>query len=176
VDPSQRQSLNAALARLKRGERAAADEVFALAWPAVRSFAQRWLQGSAHADDVAQRALVRVFEQALEYDESRDALAWALEVALWECRTERARVRRARTEGLNEAAEASAAAHRPDEQLEAEELRATLANAMGELSQGDQEELTRLLAGETSGDAASRKRRQRAVERLRTLWRRLHGE
>jgi RNA polymerase sigma-70 factor (ECF subfamily) len=171
-----RQALRAALGRLKQGDRAAADEVFALAWPAMKRFASLWLAGSPNAEDAAQRALVRVFEQALHYDQARDALAWALELTVWECRTERARMRRARVDDAPSSAERSTSAPLPDEQLEAAQLRAALTQALGGLSATDQAELALLLDGAAAGDAAQRKRRQRALERLRALWRTLHGE
>jgi RNA polymerase sigma-70 factor (ECF subfamily) len=172
----QRQLLSAALRRLKRGDRGAADEVFALAWPAMKRFAALWLAGSPSAEDAAQRALVRVFEQALDYDETRDALAWALELTVWECRTERARLRRARVEADSTSGQHPTGAALPDAQLEAAQLRAALGQALGGLSAADQAELGLMLEGAAAGDAASRKRRQRALERLRALWRTLHGE
>lgn len=173
MDSKERQALTAAMVRLKRGERAAADEVFRRAWPTVRAFAHRWLSGSAQAEDVAQQALVKVFSQAMDFDASRDALTWVLEVTVWECRTERARVRRSRV--TSDATEREAPG-RPDEALEEAELRSTLQELIGTLPDGEQRELTRLLLEEASGDAAGRKRRQRAVEHLKALWRTLHGE
>ncbi len=156
---------------LSRGDRAAFDQVFALAWPMVRGFAARWLSGSAEVDDVAQRALVKVFEQAPAFDPRRDASSWVLEVTVWECRTERSRVRRQR------APEASGAApETPAADVERRELLQALDDAMSGLAESDRAELARVLAEEAAGDAASRKRRQRAVERLTTLWRRMHGD
>jgi RNA polymerase sigma-70 factor (ECF subfamily) len=156
---------------LARGERAAFDLVFALAWPAVQRFAGRWLSGSGEVEDVAQRALVKIFEQAPGFDRRRDALSWVLEVTVWECRTERARVRRQRPPE-----QASGAPPAPDVEVERQDLLATLNEVMSGLGEGDRAELARVLAEEAAGDAASRKRRQRAVERLTQLWRRVHGD
>lgn len=175
VNSKERQALTAAMVRLKRGDRAAADEVFRRAWPAVRAFARRWLAGSAQAEDVAQQALVKVFAQALDFDVSRDALTWVLEVTVWECRTERARLRRSRIE-LGGDAVGGEEPGRPDVALEEAELKGALMELIGALPEAEQRELTRLLLEESSGDAAGRKRRQRAVEHLRALWRTLHGE
>lgn len=175
VNSKERQALTAAMVRLKRGDRVAADEVFRRAWPAVRAFARRWLAGSAQAEDVAQQALVKVFSQALDFDVSRDALTWVLEVTVWECRTERARLRRSRIE-LGGDAVGGEEPGRPDVALEEAELKGALMDLIGALPEAEQRELMRLLLEESSGDAAGRKRRQRAVEHLRALWRTLHGE
>lgn len=175
VNSKERQALTAAMVRLKRGDRAAADEVFRRAWPAVRAFARRWLAGSAQAEDVAQQALVKVFAQALDFDVSRDALTWVLEVTVWECRTERARLRRNRLDLGGDAVEGEEPG-RPDVALEEAELKGALMELIGALPEAEQRELTRLLLEEASGDAAGRKRRQRAVEHLRALWRSLHGD
>jgi RNA polymerase sigma-70 factor (ECF subfamily) len=175
VESGERQALNAALIRLKRGDRTAAEEVFGLAWPLVRSFCARWLPGSPNAEDVAQQALVKLFEQVLNFDESRDAAGWLLELAVWECKSERARVRRRPMEGEDGAAVA-AAAQGPEAEVERAELQAALGEVLSGLSPADQAELARLLADEAAGDPAARKRRQRALERLKSLWRTLHGE
>lgn len=176
MDSEERQALTAAVVRLKCGDRSAADEVFRRAWPLTRRFCGRWLPGSSSVDDVAQQALVKVFAQVLNFDESKDAAAWVLELAVWECRTERARVRRRPVEDNAAGAEVGEGARDPEASLEQRELRAALSEVMAGLSLADQTELARLLAEENAGDSAARKRRQRAVERLKTLWRTLHGE
>lgn len=176
MDAAQRARLNEAMARLQRGERAAADEVFALLWPALKGFAARWLSGSTQAEDVAQQALVKVFGQVGDFDPAKDALTWALEVTVWECRTERKRLSRSRAEGWSGAAERAASAETPEGAVEAAELSKALAEAVAELPEADRAEVARVVAEEAAGDAASRKRRQRALERLRRLWRTLHGE
>jgi RNA polymerase sigma-70 factor, ECF subfamily len=159
------------MVKLKRGDRTAFDQVFALAWPAVQHFARRWLGDNAEVDDVAQRALVKIFEQASAFDDARDALTWVLEVTVWECRTERTRRRRAQQAPRVDAPSPAA----PEAEVEHAELLATLAQVMRELPESDRAELARVLADEASGDAAARKRRQRAVTRLTDIWRRLHG-
>lgn len=174
MEPKERQALTTALVRLKRGERAAADEVFRRAWPAVRAFAAQWLAGSDQVEDIAQQALVKVFAQVMDFEPSRDALTWVLEVTVWECRTERARVRRAR---LADAPTVEPIAdERPDAALEAAQLTEALRAVVAALPAADQQEIARLLLEEASGDAAGRKRRQRAVDRLKALWRTLHGD
>jgi RNA polymerase sigma-70 factor (ECF subfamily) len=174
VDAARRNQLNQAMARLARGDRAAADEVFAALWPVLKAFAGRWLSGSPQAEDVAQQALLKVFRQAPSFDTSKDALTWALEVTVWECRTERKRVARSRARD-GEAHEVPAPTT-PERALEEAELARALEEAMAGLSERDREEVARVVREEAAGDAASRKRRQRALERLRALWRTLHGD
>ncbi len=172
MTPDDRARLQREMVKLKRGDRTAFDGVFTLAWPAVQHFARRWLGGNAEVDDVAQRALVKIFEQASGFDDTRDALTWVLEVTVWECRTERTRRRRAQQAPRVDPAPPAP----PDAEVERAELLDALTHVMHELPPSDRAELARVLAEEASGDAAARKRRQRAVTRLTDLWRRLHGD
>lgn len=164
------------MVQLARGERGAADDVFRLLWPALKSFAAKWLDGSPQAEDMAQQALLKVFAQAADFEAGRDALTWALEVTVWECRSERQRLRRGRADGWNDAAERVPAGGSPEKDAEARQLEAALASAVAELPESDRAEVARILEEQAAGDAAARKRRQRAVERLRAVWRKLHGD
>jgi RNA polymerase sigma-70 factor (ECF subfamily) len=174
VDSTRRAALNLALRRLQGGERSAARDVFELGWPSLRSFASRWLRGSPQAEDVAQEALVKVFAQVQDFDPGKDALSWMLEVTVWECKSERTRVRR-RAE-VAEPPEQGRTAAGPDSAVEAEELLRALEGATLELPLADRLEVARVLAEQSAGDSAARKRRQRALERLRAVWRHLHGD
>lgn len=118
--------------------------------------------------------MTRVFAQAAFFDPERDALAWALEIATWECRTARQQQTRARLEPLSAAA-STAGSGDPQAMLQQAELEQALQGALGALSPSDRAEISRLLAEEMAGDAAARKRRQRALHRLKLLWRRIHG-
>lgn len=171
-----RQELNDVARRAAQGERACVRRVCELLWPVVQRFAAGALADDALGADVAQRTLVRLCEQLPEYQPDKDALAWALEVAKWECRTERTRARRARLSGLDAAGGVAAAQPAADDTLSQQQLAQGVAQAMTGLSAADQLELERLLADAPSGDAAGRKRRQRALERLRAVWRSLHGD
>lgn len=164
------------MTRLARGDRRASEPVFQLLWPVLRDFAAKWLQGSSATEDVAQQVLLRVFSQAAGFDPSRDALAWALEIAVWECRTERRRVWRSREGAFTAAAQgAASAAATPDAAVEAQELHEALRGAMERLPEADRQALARALADEAAAGATERKRKQRALSRLRAVWRRLHG-
>jgi len=169
--------LDRAFARLKDGDRSAFAEVFRAVWPPVQRFCRRYLGTDADADDAAQRALERVFAQAADFDPARPALGWVLGVALWECRTLRRRAGRRAGVVLPPALEAAGPA--PDEVLEQAELRAALAAAIEELSEADQTVLAAVLGADERGfrgqDVTFRKRKQRALQRLRETWRRLYG-
>lgn len=173
-----RDHLRADLTRLAQGDRSAAPVAFRALWPVVRTFAARAVADEARAEDLAQQAIVKLFEQASRYDASKDALAWALEIVTWEIRTERRRVLRAREEAWVPALETVAATTAgPESALEATELRAALEAALGELSAADRETIAAVLH-ETDGPVSGatwRKRKERALSRLRDAWRRLHA-
>lgn len=155
-----------ALARLAKGDRSAQRAVFDQAWPLLRGFCRRMLGEAGEAEDAAQRALIRVFEQASSYDTGRDGLAWALEIALWECRSQLRRRARAKTEALNSVAYAIIdGAPSADELFERREVEAAVAEILLTLSPIERQALLDGLTG-----ATWRKRRQRALSRLKLLW------
>lgn len=164
-------------ARLAAGDRTALDPVFRALWPVVRKFCQRCLDSRADADDVAQRAIEKLFLQAADYDPSRSAVAWALTVAFWECRSARRSSERRRLSSLE--VELASADASPEQALTHAELHVALASAIEHLSTADQDVLKSVLAedngGGAVGGAAFRKRKERAIARLREMWRRLYG-
>jgi RNA polymerase sigma factor (sigma-70 family) len=164
-------------ARLAAGDRSALPIVFRSLWPTIRQFCQRYLDHDADADDAAQRAIEKLFAQVVEYDPTRSALAWALTVALWECRSTRRASGRRRVASLE--AELESPEPSPEQSLEREELHAALAAAIGHLSTMDQAVLATVMAdvdrGELQGGSTFRKRKERAITRLKDVWRRLYG-
>jgi len=174
MDPAERRAITTMLRRLADGERDAFTPLFDRLWPVVRAFTGRVLGHDADADDVAQRALVSVFARASEYDPRRDGVAWALGIAGWECRTLRRKTQRRREVG--DAIEIEASGPSPEDAvIDAEILRAFDAVA-GTLAPDDRAALG--IDGERDPDlspATLRKRRQRALVRLRHAWSRLHG-
>lgn len=173
MDASSRAALSVALARLAGGDRSAQREVFDAAWPVLRSFCRRYLGDAPEAEDAAQKALIRLFEQAPHYDVERDALAWALELAMWECRT--ARRRRGRERAVVLSSEALAVADATESPFAAAERRdteAALAAALSSLPEKDREVLADGMSAEAAGvqPATWRKRRERALSRLKLLW------
>ena len=143
MKPDERAGLTRELARLGAGDRSRAKVVFETLWPILLRFCSRWLRGAAEADDCAQRAITRVFAQAPMFDAHRDALTWALELATWECRTERSRLLRARHEPLSKVV--SVAEGTTEQGIEQRELSEALLAAMADLSPADRVELERVL-------------------------------
>lgn len=165
------EKLDLAMRRLADGDRSAFDEVFDSLWPLLRRYATRVLGDTARAEDAAQRALVKMFERAHTYDSERPAVAWAMAFAFWECRTEQTQLRRARSEHLAE--DVQSPGETPEQalgRLEWEHAARELIDQLPEaqralLWEEVQPELAAALQGEKP--ATLRKRRQRALERLR---------
>ncbi|MBX7083175.1 MAG: sigma-70 family RNA polymerase sigma factor [Nannocystaceae bacterium] len=173
MDPAERRAISTWMARLADGDREAFTPLFERLWPVVRSFTARALGHDADADDVAQRAMVSLFARASAYDTHRDGLAWALGIAAWECRTLRRRQQRRR-----ELPQDAAASVRDDATPEHALLEAELAAAFCAITGSLDAEDRRALGLEPDGGPASpalRKRKQRALLRLRAVWSRMHG-
>ena len=180
--------LDALMRRLAQGERAAFAGVFAALWPPMQRFCASLLGSEADAADAAQEAMKKIFERAASYDSQRPAMPWAMAIAGWECRTlARKHTRRrevdaplghAEEDGWEQLAATLASPH--DEVAKRRLISAALA-ALGQLPATDQAVLLStfweeagLSAPEVDG-ATLRKRRERAVARLRKTWRRLYG-
>lgn len=170
MDP---ESLDALMARLAQGERAVFSRVFALLWGPTQRLCASLLKNEADAADAAQEAMQKIFERASDYDSARPALPWALALAAWECRTlARKRARRRESEPVLELGGPHA-----EEELVQRDLVAAALTALGELSEADREALLATFwdeAASVSG-ATLRKRRERALNRFRTTFRRLYG-
>lgn len=183
MDARARSSLDDSMRRLADGDRDAFDEVFAALWPAVRAFCARMLGHGADADDAAQQAIMKVFDRASSFDPDGDALTWAVAVAAWECRSirkRRTRVKNRREIPLetSDASDVASHAPTPEEATIARELEAAAVEALGVLSADDRETLRAAMNDErdpTLAGATFRKRKERALSRLRDAWRRAHG-
>ena len=167
------------MARLAEGDRDAFPGVFREVWPKVRALCVSLLRNTEDAEDAAQQAMEKVLTRASDYDRTRPALAWALAIAAWECRTV-ARWRKRRREvadgEVGGALDASDRRATTEEEFIRNELQAAAVAALGQLSEYDRSALVMAYWEEArSGTPASRKRRQRAVERLRVAFRRLYG-
>jgi len=169
-------SADALLERVKNGEAQAVEPLYRGLWGPVVSYCARQLGGGADAEDAAQGALLKLIDQAHEYETSRSALAWAFALAYWECRTLRTSTQRAARRTV-EGAEMNAADPEPlaDEKLLDDELRRLAAEALGELSP----EEVALLSGSASSlppeliamaPASRRKRKQRLLQRVRAAF------
>jgi len=163
---------------LAAGDRHAFHPVFVSLWPLLKRLTSRHLP-SADAEDAAQQALLNVFRRASEYDPARDALPWVLGVAAFEIRTARRKQQRRREESrADEGVGAAAPGPSPEEVTLTGDLDAALEAALGELSELDRETLRSFARGdrpEVAG-ATFRKRVERALSRLRAVWRLRHGD
>ncbi len=175
----EREDLNRAMTRLAEGDRTAFEVVYAATWPILRRFSSRLLQRSADADDVAQEALLKVFERASEFDARRDALAWALGIAAYECRTHLRKVSR-RRESFDPD-ELGRTTHRgptPEAAAVERDLERAAFEVLESLTPIDVETIlvaTREGSRPRIPAATFRKRLERAVHRLRLAWRAEHG-
>ena len=163
------------MARLADGDRSAFKPVFEQLWPPVLRLCRAMLKHDADAADAAQQAMEKVFTRASQYDPSRAAMPWALALASWECRTLIQKRRRRRE--LPPDAAPDLGAGEGDEAHVQRQLVATAIEALGTLSLVDQETLIATYWDEaaTVGGATLRKRRGRALARLRDTWKRLYG-
>jgi RNA polymerase sigma-70 factor (ECF subfamily) len=135
----------------------------------VRSLVVRMIGPGPDADDVVEDTLVEVFARACDLDPDGDALAWALTIAVWRCRTERKRRTRRRVEPLGEGdAEPRSHDADPEELTLAAEAHRSLEAAVGRLGERDREALDAVLAGAPLS-AALRKRKERMLVRLRRI-------
>lgn len=177
MDSQARQHLTHLMSQLADGDRAAFDGVYSALWPAVSAFCAKMLP-SADAEDTAQMALLKVFEQASSFDRDKDVLAWALAIATWEVRT--MRQRHARSKAIpSDDIEAEFSGKNPEGLLLDREIVEAAQSAIGMLSDVDQATLLATFSGESSEPtkgATVRKRRQRAIYRLKEAWRSIYGD
>lgn len=162
------------MARLADGDRAVFARVFELLWGPIRRLCMTLLKNDADAADAAQEAMQKILERASDYDKNRPAMPWAMAIAGWECRTfMRKRVRRRE---IDDAGHEQAGEHPEDELVQRNLTEAAMA-ALGELSETDRETLIATFWNEAPSvsGATLRKRRERALNRLRETFRRLYG-
>jgi RNA polymerase sigma-70 factor (ECF subfamily) len=178
MEPSRRKAIHDAMVRLSDGDRSAMELLVSELWPVVLAFAERGMQQRQDAEDVAQEVFLRICSRISDFDRSRDGLSWAFGIANYEIMT--IRKRRKRRRELAEDRELTALADARPSQEEAviqSELSEAMALALGHLSDADRAnlalEVPRLANVPT---ATVRKRRQRALDRLRAVWRKLYGE
>lgn len=168
------------MAALADGRRAAFAPLYAALWPLLRDFCRRALAHDADGDDAAQQALLRLFARAVEYDDSRDAVAWAIGIASWECRTSRRRVHRRREDELALDAPLRDGTADAETEVVGRDLMEAAGELLGTLRPDDVTTITAALDGNPDGraglaPATFRKRLERALARLRAAWRSKHG-
>ncbi len=175
MTPARRREIHAAMVRFADGERDAFRAVFDGLWPVLLAFARGMHLDEVEAEDAAQRALLKVFDRIADLDRGRDGVTWAVTLTAFEVLTSRKRLSR-RREAPVEPLDDVPGGLAPEDELIAEDLRRAVREAIGELDERDRAALAEILenAGLTGGETA-RKRRYRAMERLRVAWRRIHG-
>ncbi|WP_342374792.1 sigma-70 family RNA polymerase sigma factor [Myxococcus stipitatus] len=167
--------LDALMARLADGDRGAFTRVFELLWEPIQTLCRNLLKNEADAADAGQDAMHKILERASDFDRTRPAMPWALAIAGWECRTLARRRERRREE--DEASIPSQAGPHAEEVFLQRDLTAAAMAALGELSDVDREVLVATFwdeAASVSGPTL-RKRRERALDRLRKTFRSLYG-
>lgn len=158
------------------GERAAFQPLFDALWPILLSFASRTLEPLADAEDAAQQAMVKVFSRIADFDRARDGVSWALGIAGYEIMTARKQRARRRESGAAALDQLRQAGADVEEAAIMDQLRQAILDLVGELPERDRAALAYAFTGDPAPtDETSRKRRFRALERLRAAWRRAHG-
>lgn len=177
LGPQLRKELDALFVRLADGERGAIDPAYRVLWPALRAFVGRALGPAREheADDVTQAALLRLFGQASRYEAGRDAYAWALALTSWELRSAQTRARRDRSTPLDGALGHASPNTSPEDAAVQASEREHLRDAIALLSPSDREVIEQVLADSHPSDATFRKRRERAMARLRAFLKEIHG-
>ena len=173
-----RAEINAVLVRLAYGDREATTPLVTLLWPVRCAFASRAVGNADDAQDIAQETLIKIAARVSDFDVTRDGLSWAFAIALFEVKSHRKRVTR-RNEVTDPAVleQVTDGRSSSEQLLLDEDLEQALGQAIAQLDDNDR----RLLGtpGVTTAGAASlpalRKRRQRAVDRLKAAWRELYG-
>jgi RNA polymerase sigma-70 factor (ECF subfamily) len=178
MDPERRTAIQQAMLRLADGDRAAMPGLVEQLWPVLLSYAERGLGEAQGAEDVAQEVLFRISSRISEFDHTRDPLSWAFGIATFEIMTQRKRRQRRRETLLGGSMpESQESAQSAEDAVMQVEVHAALNEALGQLSA---EDIAHLGLSEPlrtiPATPAMRKRRQRALERLRTIWRNIYGQ
>ena len=171
----QHDSLDGLVARLADGDRSVFTAVFRALWPPILRLCRAMLKNEADAADAAQEAMEKILARASDYDRNRPALPWALAIAGWECRTILRKRTRRRETSEDEAREPSV--ENVEEEFARKDLVSAAVDAMGQLSDTDREVLVATFTDESLNIAGAtlRKRRERALRRLKDAFRRLYG-
>lgn len=173
MESSRRAQLNADMVRFSDGHREAFVPVFDALWPELRRFCSRLLT-PAEAEDAAQAAMIKLCGRIHEFERERDGLSWALGIATNEVRALRRDAHRRREQGSGPLEPLQDGAPLADETLDLALLQSALTEVLGQLSQTEREILLGTRAP-IPATAADRKRKQRALEKLKALWRRIYG-
>ncbi len=176
MQAAQRRVVHDAMVRLAEGDRSAFETVFSGLWPEVLAFARGAVPAGADAEDLAQQTLLKIFVRISDFDTARDGVAWAFGIAMYEVKTLRRQRQRRREVSAENAGEPPGPTPSPEDLAIDADVGRALRDALGELSDADRSVLRPEAAAPALVSAAAwRKRRQRAVDRLRAVWRNRHA-
>jgi RNA polymerase sigma-70 factor (ECF subfamily) len=167
------------MARLADGDRWAFAPLYAALKPRVHALCRAMLRHEQDAEDAMQQVMEKLFARASSYEHGRPVVPWALGIAAWECRAYRQKRKRRREDALVDGSSEPLAGDELNEEIARADLQRLALQALQALSDTDREVLTATfwdeatLAGVTG--ATLRKRRERALDRLRTTFGRLYG-
>ncbi|HWO07993.1 MAG TPA: sigma-70 family RNA polymerase sigma factor, partial [Polyangiaceae bacterium] len=148
-------------------------------WPVILSFAERGVGLLADAEDVAQEVFSKICFRISDFDKTRDGLSWAFGIASYEIMTHRKRTGRRREVHAQVALDRMAHdAVSQEAALVEREVVAAFEAAVGALTDADREVLGLVPQASALGPSSPvlRKRKQRALERLRRLWESIYGQ
>lgn len=179
MDADRRKIIHDAMVRLSDGDRAAFDVLLDQLWPVILAFAQRGVEHASDAEDIAQEVFFRICSRIADFDRSRDGLSWAFGIAGYEIKTHRRRRQRRRE--VRADASLTRQVDRggsPEDLLIEREAGRAVERAVGALTEDDRRALGLLGASPPApvAGATLRKRKQRALERLRNVWKGIYGE
>ncbi len=179
MDAARRTAIHDAMVRLSDGDRSAFDVLLDELWPVILSFAERGVGRGADAEDIAQEVFFRISSRIADFDRSRDGLSWAFGIASYEVMTHRKRAQRRReTNDDSSLATTLDPGASPEAMLVERELVLAFEHAVGALTDEDRAVLGLVAVAPVDGPAspATRKRKQRALDRLRSIWRSIHAD
>jgi RNA polymerase sigma-70 factor, ECF subfamily len=179
MDATRRKAINDAMVRLSDGERSAFDVLLDELWPVILSFAECGVGSTVDAQDVAQEVFFKICFRISDFDRTRDGLSWAFGIASYEIMTHRKRAQRRREVRDDAALERMADGRTSqDAELVEREVVAAFEAAIGALTEADRTALGLHSRAQVSGAATPslRKRKQRALERLRKVWENIYGQ
>lgn len=131
----------ALLERIRRGDTAAAGELFERHSPALLRFTDRLLSDRAAAEEVTQEVFVKVITRAHQYDGRAEVASWLFAIAANACRDRRRRERRASVVPLEAIAEPAHKGEGVESRLLSRERRAAVRQALSDLSEEQREAL-----------------------------------
>jgi RNA polymerase sigma factor (sigma-70 family) len=148
--------------------------------PIIQRFCEKQLGRGPDADDATQQSLEQLFERVETYDATRSALPWVFAITSWEVKTIRRRAGRRDQRASSVAVDELIGSQQdPEFAVMSSQFIAIVDELIDTLPAIDRQTLRETLAREldaestTPTDATFRKRKERALGKIRTLLRNL---